>query len=107
MPRSRVSARSRAWSDLSVRRCGGIYHDCASRQFGAFHRATSHQAGCLELSSRQKFNQSGAAMGDDMAVDTAVHAELWLIFAAMIGWIVLGRFLTAHALQQEAGQVPR
>ena len=31
-----------------------------------------------------------------MAVDTAVDAELWLIFAAMIGWIVLGCFLTAH-----------
>jgi hypothetical protein len=35
-------------------------------------------------------------MEDDMAVDTAVDAELWLIFAAMIGWIVLGCFLTAR-----------
>src|ERR1700758_4174708 len=103
MPRSRVSARIRAWSDLSVRRCGGIYHDCASRQFGAFHHATSHQAGCLELSSRQKFNQSGATMEDDMAVDTAVHAELWLIFVAMIGLIVLGCFLTAHDRHQAPG----
>ena len=25
-----------------------------------------------------------------MAVDTAVDAELWLIFVAMIGWITLG-----------------
>ena len=31
-----------------------------------------------------------------MAVDTAVDAELWLILVAMIGWIVLGCFLTAH-----------
>jgi hypothetical protein len=31
-----------------------------------------------------------------MAVDTAVDAELWLILAAMIGWITLGCFLTAH-----------
>ena len=46
--------------------------------------------------SALEFNQSGAGMEDDMAVDTAVDAELWLIFAAMIGWIVLGCFLTAH-----------
>jgi hypothetical protein len=31
-----------------------------------------------------------------MAVDTVVDAELWLILAAMIGWIVLGCFLTAR-----------
>jgi len=35
-------------------------------------------------------------MEDDMAADTAVDAELWLILAAMIGWILLGCFLTAH-----------
>jgi hypothetical protein len=35
-------------------------------------------------------------MEDDMAVDTAVDAELWLIFVAMIGWITLGCFMTAH-----------
>jgi hypothetical protein len=103
MPRSRVSARSGRGQIFPFAAAAGIYHDRASRQFGAFHRATSHQAGCLELSSRQKFNQSGAAMGDDMAVDTAVHAELWLIFAAMIGWIVLGCFLTAHDRHQAPG----
>jgi hypothetical protein len=31
-----------------------------------------------------------------MAVDTVVDAELWLILAAMIGWITLGCFLTAR-----------
>ena len=31
-----------------------------------------------------------------MAVDTAVDAELWLIFVAMIGWITLGCFMTAR-----------
>jgi hypothetical protein len=35
-------------------------------------------------------------MEDDMAVDTAVDAELWLILAAMVGWITLGCFLTAR-----------
>jgi hypothetical protein len=45
-------------------------------------------------------------MGDDMAVDTVVDAELWLILAAMIGWITLGCFLTArhdhHAPRQSS-----
>jgi hypothetical protein len=35
-------------------------------------------------------------MEDDMAVDTAVDAELWLILAAMIGWIALGCFVTSR-----------
>jgi hypothetical protein len=35
-------------------------------------------------------------MEDNMAVDTVVDAELWLIFAAMIGWVVLGCFVTRH-----------
>ena len=41
-----------------------------------------------------------------MAVDTVVDAELWLILAAMIGWITLGCFLTArhnrHAPRQSS-----
>jgi len=45
-------------------------------------------------------------MQDDMAVDTVVDAELWLILAAMIGWITLGCFLTArhnrHAPRQSS-----
>jgi hypothetical protein len=35
-------------------------------------------------------------MEDDMAVDTAVDAELWLILVAMIGWITLGCFMTSR-----------
>ncbi|MGE5367009.1 MAG: hypothetical protein ACM3PO_07050 [Betaproteobacteria bacterium] len=31
-----------------------------------------------------------------MAVDTVVDAELWLILAAMIGWIVRGCFVTSR-----------
>jgi hypothetical protein len=33
-------------------------------------------------------------MEDNMAVDTVVDTELWLILAAMAGWIILGCFLT-------------
>jgi len=58
--------------------------------------ATSHQAGSRELSERLKIYHPGAAMESDMAGDTVVDAELWLILAAMLGWIVLGCFLTAH-----------
>jgi hypothetical protein len=47
-----------------------------------------------ELSCRREFNQSGAAMENDMA-DTTVDAALWLILAAMIGWVTLGCFVTA------------
>ena len=42
-----------------------------------------------------------------MAVDTVVDTELWLILAAMIGWIVLGCFLTArhdHHAPQHSSQ---
>ena len=42
-----------------------------------------------------------------MAVDTAVDAELWLILAAMIGWITLGCFLTARHRHHESRQSPR
>ena len=44
----------------------------------------------------ENLTDQGRPWEDDMAVDTAVDAELWLILAAMIGWIVLGCFLTAH-----------
>ena len=37
-----------------------------------------------------------------MAVDTVVDAELWLILAAMIGWIVLGCFLTHLTITRTA-----
>jgi hypothetical protein len=46
-------------------------------------------------------------MESDMAVDTAVDAELWLILAAMIGWIMLGCFLTARGRHHEPRQSPR
>ena len=39
------------------------------------------------------FNESGAAMEDAMAADI-VDIELWLILAAMIGWIYLGCMMT-------------
>jgi hypothetical protein len=71
------------------------------------HPATSHQAGSLELSARLKFNQSGAAMEDDMAVDTVVDTELWLILAAMIGWVVLSCFLTARHHHHAPRQMSR
>ena len=86
----------RARPDLSVRRCGGIYTIALranSEPFTLRHRIKRVPWSFL---SALEFNQSGAAMEDDMAVDTAVDAELWLIFAAMIGWIVLGCFLTAR-----------
>jgi len=35
-------------------------------------------------------------MEDRMAADTVVDTELWLILAAMVGWIVLGCFVTAR-----------
>jgi hypothetical protein len=80
---------------FSLRRCGRIYHGCARRQFGALHPATSHQAGALELSERLKIESVTGGRGG-CAADTVVDAELWLILAAMIGWIVLGCFLTAR-----------
>jgi hypothetical protein len=46
-------------------------------------------------------------MESDMAVDTAVDAELWLILAAMIGWITLGCFLTARSRHHGPRQSPR
>ena len=49
----------------------------------------------------------GAAMEDDMAVDTAVDAELWLILVAMIGWIILGCFMTARHRHHGPRQSPR
>jgi len=47
-----------------------------------------------ELYERLKIDQPGAAMESDMAVDTLVNGELWLILSAMIGWIVLGCYMT-------------
>jgi hypothetical protein len=46
-------------------------------------------------------------MEDHMAVDTAVNAELWLILAAMIGWIALGCFVTARHHHPTTRQPPR
>jgi hypothetical protein len=47
-------------------------------------------------------------MEDDVAVDTVVDGELWLILAAMIGWIVLGCFVTArHHHHHAPWQSPR
>jgi hypothetical protein len=46
-------------------------------------------------------------MESNMAVDTAVDAELWLILAAMIGWITLGCFLTARSRHHGLRQSPR
>jgi hypothetical protein len=43
-------------------------------------------------------------MEEDMAVDTAVDAELWLILAAIVGWIALGCFVTRH--RQPTAQQP-
>jgi hypothetical protein len=90
--------------------CGGVYHDRASCQSGANSialPATLQQAGSRELFERLKFNTQGRPWEDDMAVDTAVDAELWLILAAMIGWITLGCFLTAHHRHHGPRQSPR
>jgi len=40
---------------------------------------------------RPRFNELGAAMMED---DMAVDIELWLILAAMAGWIFLGCMVT-------------
>jgi hypothetical protein len=45
-------------------------------------------------------------MEDDMAVDTAVDAELWLILAAMIAWVALGCFVTARHRRSATRQSP-
>jgi hypothetical protein len=45
-------------------------------------------------------------MEDDMAVDTAIDAELWLILAAMIGWVALGCFVTARHRHPTTRQSP-
>jgi len=42
---------------------------------------------------RRPLNELGAAMEDAMAADI-VDIELWLIFAAMAGWIYLGCMMT-------------
>jgi hypothetical protein len=42
-----------------------------------------------------------------MAVETAVDAELWLILAAMVGWIALGCFVTARHRHSTPRQSPR
>jgi hypothetical protein len=69
--------------------------------------ATSHQAGSLELSERLTIQHSGAAMEGIMAVDTVVDAELWLILAAMIGWVALGCHLTARHRRSPKRQTAR
>ena len=43
------------------------------------------------FSLRPRFNELGAAMMED---DMAVDIELWLILAAMAGWIFLGCMVT-------------
>jgi len=60
-----------------------------------------------ELSFGREFNPSGAAMEDDMAVDTAVDTELWLIVAAMVGWVALGCFVTARRRHPTTRKSPR
>jgi hypothetical protein len=55
----------------------------------------------------KKLINQGRPWEYDMAVDTVVNAELWLILAAMIGWIVLGRYLTGRHYHQAPRQPSR
>jgi hypothetical protein len=77
MVRRQGSATVAAFTTISAADTGGLRHHVP------------------ELSCRREFNRSGAAMENDMA-DTAVDAALWLILAAMIGWVTLGCFVTAR-----------
>jgi hypothetical protein len=82
--------------NLAVRRDRGVYHDCAWRHSARL--TLRHRIKRVPWSFRRARNltDKGRPWEDDMAVDTVVDAELWLILAAMIGWVVLGCFVTSR-----------